>query len=83
LDILILTYLIFFLILLIFSGFFSASETAYFSISPTDLERMRNKDDYGSKQVVQLLAHPKRLLITIIVGNTIVNMIYVLLLILI
>jgi gliding motility-associated protein GldE len=34
---------------------------------------MRNKSDYGSKQVVQLLGHPKRLLITIIVGNTIVN----------
>ena len=55
------------------SGFFSASETAYFSIVPADIERMRNKEDYGSKQVVQLLAHPRRLLITIIVGNTIVN----------
>ena len=72
-DILILTYLIVFVILLILSGFFSASETAYFSISSTDIERMRNKEDYGSKQVVQLLAQPKRLLITILVGNTIVN----------
>ena len=34
---------------------------------------MRHKKDYGSKQVVQLLTHPKKLLITIIVGNTIVN----------
>lgn len=72
-DILILTYLIVFVILLILSGFFSASETAYFSISSTDIERMRNKEDYGSKQVVQLLAQPKKLLITILVGNTIVN----------
>ncbi len=72
-DILILTYLIVFVILLILSGFFSASETAYFSISSTDIERMRNKEDYGSKQVVQLLTQPKRLLITILVGNTIVN----------
>lgn len=72
-EILILTYLIVFVILLILSGFFSASETAYFSISSTDIERMRNKEDYGSKQVVQLLAQPKRLLITILVGNTIVN----------
>jgi len=55
------------------SGFFSASETAYFSISLSDIERLRNKSDYGSKQVLQLLEHPKRLLITIIVGNTIVN----------
>jgi gliding motility-associated protein GldE len=55
------------------SGFFSASETAFFSISSSDIERLRNKNDYGSKQVLQLLEHPKRLLITIIVGNTIVN----------
>jgi len=73
LDILILTYLIVFIILLVLSGFFSASETAYFSISSSDIERMRSKEDYGSKQVVQLLAQPKKLLITIIVGNTIVN----------
>jgi len=73
LDIYFLTYLIFFIILLILSGFFSASETAYFSISSSEIERMRTKTDYGSKQVVHLLSHPKRLLITIIIGNTIVN----------
>jgi gliding motility-associated protein GldE len=73
LDILILTYLIAFVIFLGLSGFFSASETAYFSISTSDIERMRNKKDYGSKQIVQLLTQPKKLLITIIVGNTIVN----------
>jgi len=73
LDLLILTYLIVFVIFLILSGFFSASETAYFSISTSDIERMRHKKDYGSKQVVQLLAQPRKLLITIIIGNTIVN----------
>ena len=72
-ELLYLTSLITFCILLILSGFFSASETAFFSISSSDIERLRNKRDYGSKQVVYLLEHPKRLLITIIVGNTIVN----------
>ena len=72
-ELLFLTSLIVFCILLILSGFFSASETAFFSISSSDFERLRNKRDYGSKQVVYLLEHPKRLLITIIVGNTIVN----------
>jgi len=66
-------YLFVFAVLLILSGFFSASEAAYFSLSPADLERMRPKKDYGSKQVVNLLAHPRRLLITIVVGNTVVN----------
>ncbi len=72
-DIFLISYLIIFVILLLLSGFFSASETAFFSISQTDIERMRNKNDFGSRQVVQLLAHPKKLLITIIIGNTIVN----------
>jgi len=73
LDIFLISYLIIFVFLLLLSGFFSASETAFFSISQTDIERMRNKNDYGSRQIVQLLAHPKRLLITIIIGNTVVN----------
>ncbi len=72
-DIIILLYGLIFLILLVLSGFFSASETAYFSLSATDLERMRSKKDYGSKQVISLLSQSKKLLITILVGNTVVN----------
>jgi len=34
---------------------------------------MRPKKDYGSRQVINLLSHPKKLLITIVVGNTVVN----------
>ncbi len=72
-DIVIFSYGVVFLFLLILSGFFSASETAYFSLSARDLERMRSKKDYGSKQVITLLSQSKRLLITILVGNTVVN----------
>jgi gliding motility-associated protein GldE len=73
LELLSIYYLVIFLILLILSAFFSASETAYFSLSSTDLQRMKNKSDFNSKQVVQLLSHPKKLLITVVVGNTLVN----------
>ena len=66
-------YIIVFAVLLILSGFFSASETAYFSLSITDIERLKRKTDYPSRQIVQLLTQPKKLLITIVVGNTIVN----------
>ncbi len=72
-DLYILSYLLVFVILLILSGFFSASETAYFSISSSELSRMDKNEDYGSKQIIHLLSHPKKLLITIIMGNTIVN----------
>jgi gliding motility-associated protein GldE len=66
-------YFVVFVLLLILSGFFSASEAAYFSLTSTDIERMRPKKDYGSKQVVNLLSHPRKLLITILIGNTVVN----------
>ena len=72
-DIVFLSYGFVFIVLLMLSGFFSASETSYFSLSATDLDRMRSKKDYGSKQVIFLLSQAKRLLITILVGNTIVN----------
>ncbi len=66
-------YLFIFLLLLIISAFFSASETAFFSLSSTDLERLRSKTDFQSRHIVQLLTSPKKLLITILIGNTIVN----------
>jgi gliding motility-associated protein GldE len=73
LDLIILIYVIIFAIFLLLSGFFSASETAYFSLTSSDLDRLRTKKDYPTRQVVQLLAQPKKLLITIVVGNTVVN----------
>jgi gliding motility-associated protein GldE len=73
LDFIILFYVLVFAFLLLLSAFFSASETAYFSLSSTDIERLRSKKDYPTMQVVQLLSHPKKLLITIVVGNTVVN----------
>jgi putative hemolysin len=66
-------YLLTFLLLLIISAFFSASETAFFSLSSTELERLRGKTDFQSRQIVQLMTYPKKLLITIIIGNTVVN----------
>jgi putative hemolysin len=66
-------FIISFIILLMFSGFFSASETAFFSLSPVETDRLKKKKDFQSKQVIHLLSQPQRLLITIIIGNTIVN----------
>ena len=66
-------YILIFATLLLLSAFFSACETSFFSISSAELERMKNHSDYASKQIVQLLSHPKKLLITVVVGNTIVN----------
>jgi putative hemolysin len=73
LEIILLTYVVLFFLLLILSAFFSASETAYFSLSSYEIEKLRKKTDYPTRQVIQLLSQPKKLLITIILGNTVVN----------
>lgn len=72
-DLTFLIYIVVFLILLILSAFFSASETSFFSLSTAELERLRGKTDFQSRHIVQLMTYPKKLLITIVVGNTIVN----------
>jgi len=73
LDIAILFYILTFLVLFILSAFFSSSETAFFSHTTADIEKIKNKPESSAKQVAQLMEHPQRLLISIVVGNTIVN----------
>ncbi len=57
-----------FAILLYLSAMFSGSETAFFSLSRLDISEMERRD-----RVRSLLDHPDRLLITILLGNTMVN----------
>lgn len=66
-------FLALFFVLLIFSGFFSGSETAYFSLNSVVLDRLAKSRDRRSQRIVALLSTPKRLLITILIGNTLVN----------
>lgn len=63
----------FFVILLIFSAFFSSAETAFFSLSKVNLNRLKEKKTKKTKKVLSLLENPRNLLITILTGNTIVN----------
>ncbi len=60
-------------ILLIGSGFFSASETALMAISKIDARQMVEKKMKGAKTVSKLLEDPNKLLGSILVGNNIVN----------
>lgn len=64
-----------FLILLLISFFFSGSETALFSLKHSDLERLKHDLAPSSRLIVRLMQRPKRLLITILTGNTLVNVI--------
>lgn len=69
----ILFYLAIFLVLLALSAFFSGSETAYFSLSASDLEQLRASERHSRRRVAELMESPRQLLITIVLGNTIVN----------
>jgi putative hemolysin len=65
--------LLLFFILLGMSAFFSGSETALFNLSRTDVEKLKHDLAPSSRLIVKLLATPKRLLITILTGNTVIN----------
>jgi putative hemolysin len=61
------------IVLLACSAFFSGAEVALFSLHESALEELRSAKPAGWKYVIRLLQHPRRLLITILVGNTLVN----------
>ena len=59
--------------LLALSAFFSSSETAYLSIEGVRLEHERQRRLPGADRAARLLAEPRRLLASILVGNNLVN----------
>jgi putative hemolysin len=67
------------IILLIGSALISASEVAYFSFSPEDLEKLKTNKDKKSKTVLKLYSNPEKLLSTILVVNNTINIAIVLL----
>lgn len=66
--------LLFFLFLLACSAFFSSAETAYFSIDPIQLRRIGEKRPATADRLRAILANPTRLLSTLLIGNTLVNL---------
>ena len=58
--------------LLVASAFFSGSETALFSLSKLDLQKLRRQRHRNSETVHALLDQPRRLIISILCGNEIV-----------
>ncbi|MBU1064573.1 hemolysin family protein [bacterium] len=61
------------LFLLFLSGFFSGSETALFSLTRVQIEKMVLSKEERGKNIKRLLERPRRLIITILLGNEFVN----------
>jgi putative hemolysin len=66
-------------LLLAGSALMSASEVAYFSFRPEDIENFKTKKDKRSKTAIKLYDNPEKLLSTILVANNTINIAIVLL----
>ena len=62
------------IVLFVLSAFFSGSETALFSLSRVYLKRLENSKSKSAKRILKLLKKPRELLITLLLGNTFVNL---------
>lgn len=60
-------------LMLLLSGFFSASEIAFFSLTPSDVEEIEDSDSATDKKIGYLRSHSEYLLATILVANNFVN----------
>ena len=66
-------YLVFLLVCLILSAFFSSSETAFISLQRVRVEHLISTNVKGAKRVARMIERPERLLSTILLGTNFVN----------
>ena len=61
------------IMLLVGAAFFAGSETALFSLSRLDLQKLRRERNPHSETLHALLDQPRRLIISILCGNELIN----------
>ena len=66
-------YLVLFVICLLLSAFFSASETSFATLQRIRMEHMLENKVKGASRVARMIEHPEKLLSTILLGNNFVN----------
>ena len=59
--------------LIIFSGFFSSSETGMMSLNRYRLKHLQKNNHRGANRAAKLLERPDRLIGLILIGNNLVN----------
>ncbi len=60
-------------VLLVLSGFFSGTETAFTSLSPAQAHDLKRRHPNRGRIISGLFARPDRLLTTVLIGNNLVN----------
>ena len=68
------------LVLLACSGFVSASEIAFFSLSPSDMSDIEEENHPSDRKIQRLLKRSEYLLATILISNNFVNVSIIMLL---
>lgn len=61
------------IVFLAFSAFFAASETAFLSVSKIQVRKFLRENRAGSSALERIKKNPKRVIITILIGNNIAN----------
>ena len=67
------------IVLLFLSALVSGSEVALFSIKPTDLDALNQSNHKTDRLIVTLLKKPRELLSTILISNSVINVLLVIL----
>lgn len=65
--------LLFVLLLLVLSALMSGSEVAYFSLTVSDIEKLKISNSKRAESVIRLHSSPEKLLSTILVANNFIN----------
>jgi len=60
-------------VLLASSGLISGSEVAFFSLTPQEIDQLKNSENKGDQTTTMLLERPKLLLATILIANNFIN----------
>ena len=61
------------ILLLICSALISGSEVAYFSLSPSDIDKLKHEKNKKTNRILKLIDMPERLLGSILISNNFVN----------
>ncbi len=72
-DVTIILEILIFVVLMGLSAFFSSSETSLFSLNRLQLEQMRRDGNANVGLIERLLSQPRHLIVTILIGNELVN----------
>ena len=67
------------ILLLIGSALISGSEVAFFSLSPNDMDQLRQENRPNNRRIITLKDQPRRLLATILICNNFINIAIVIL----